>query len=231
MAGRKNKTTVDYFPHYCDNGSKTMFILENKFGLTGYAVWYKTLEMLGRSSNHYIDLRNDTDKLFLISKLGITEQVFNDIYDLLAKLNAIDLDLWKHQVVYSDNFISNIEDVYVRRNGIDVLRKYDLCKHLSIKCKQKVTNKSKGKESKLEERKLHFRESLIPYVERYNKSLIRDFFDYWSEHGITDVKMRFEKERTFGLTRRLSSWEKRSSEFNGSKSKFTNQPTKGGLDI
>lgn len=152
MAGRKNKYTVDYFPHYCSGESKTMFILENKYGLKGYAIWYKTLELLGRSDNHYIDLRDETDLLFLISKLGISEDEFNNIYDLLAKLNAIDPDLWNSKIIFSDNFVSNVEDAYVRRKGINVLHKLDLCKHLSIKCKQKFpketkVNKSKEKES------------------------------------------------------------------------------------
>ena len=72
MAGRKNKYTVDYFPHYCrGQESKTMFILENKFGLIGYAVWYKTLELLGKTENHYIDLRDDT---VLQAKLDAIEQ-------------------------------------------------------------------------------------------------------------------------------------------------------------
>jgi len=37
MAGRKDKHTVEYFPHYC-SGKKTVFILERKYGNDGYAV-------------------------------------------------------------------------------------------------------------------------------------------------------------------------------------------------
>lgn len=155
MAGRKNKYTVDYFPHYCNRDSKTMFILENKFGLIGYAVWYKTLEILGKSEHHFIDLRNETDKLFLISKLKITEDKFLEIYDLLAKLEAIDLELWKHKIVFSGNFVSNVEDAYVRRKGINVLHKLDICKHLSIKCEQKLPKESKVKESKEDKTKVN----------------------------------------------------------------------------
>ncbi len=148
MAGRKNKHTVDYFPHYCKGESKTLFILENKFGLKGYAVWYKTLEILGGSEHHFIDLRNETDLLFLISKMKITEEELINIYDLLSKLDAIDFDLWSNKIVFSENFINNVEDAYARRNGINVLHKLDLCKHLSIKCVHKRTNQSKEEESK-----------------------------------------------------------------------------------
>lgn len=185
MAGRKNKYTVDYFPHYCSNESKSMFILENKFGLIGYAVWYKTLELLGKSTHHYIDLRNETDLLFLISKLGITQEKFEEIYDLLSKLETIDSELWKKKIVFSDNFVSNIEDAYVRRKGIDVLHKLELCKHLSIKCQQILPKKSKVKETKEKNIKVyrnfdHLSLSLNDFTKlnsEYSKEKIDDILD------------------------------------------------------
>jgi len=158
MAGRKNKNTVEYFPHYV-NSAKTMFIIESKFGHLGYAVWFKTLELLGSSENHFIDLRNDTDLLFLISKLNITEQQFNDIYNLLAKLDAIDKDFWENKIIFSSNFIENISDAYIRRSN-KCMNKYDLCLHLNNKCKHKLnfcihksTEKSRVKKSRVKERK------------------------------------------------------------------------------
>jgi hypothetical protein len=39
--------------------------------------------------------------------------------------------------------------------------------------------------------------------------MIREFFNYWSEHGINDKKMRFEKEKTFGINQRLRTWHSR----------------------
>lgn len=151
MAGRKDKNNVDYFPHYCTHG-KTMFILESKFGHVGYAVWYKTLELLGNSDNHYIDLRDDTDQLYLISKLKITEQEFQGIYNLLAKMDAIDKDLWERKIIFSENFIKNIEDAYSRRNT-KCLHKSDLCMKLFNLCIDKVDlcEQKSTEESKVEE--------------------------------------------------------------------------------
>jgi len=34
------------------------------------------------------------------------------------------------------------------------------------------------------------------------------FYLYWTEHGDNDLKMRFEKEKTFGLKQRLERWNK-----------------------
>lgn len=188
MAGRKNKYTVDYFPHYCKgNESKTIFILENKFGLKGYAIWFKTLELLGKSEYHYIDLREETDLLFLISKMRITEQELNDIYDLLSKLKAIDEFLWNHKIVFSENFINNIEDAYVRRKGINVLHKLDICNHLSIKCKHKSIKERKEDENKEDEKK-----KKKVYPDFFNEKLILIYNEF--------LQFRKEKKKTITKT-------------------------------
>jgi hypothetical protein len=135
MAGRKDKNTVDYFPHYCNSG-KTMFILENKYGNDGYATWFKILEMLGSSENHYIDCRNISDWEFIQAKVRVSSEVLSDILYTLANLDAINKELWDNKVIWSSNFIENISDAYLRRNN-KCMQFDDLCKHLSIKCKQK----------------------------------------------------------------------------------------------
>ena len=60
----------------------------------------------------------------------------------------------------------------------------------------------------LEVRKHTFGEKLIPYMKQYGKALIREFFDYWTEHNENGKKMRFEKEKTFEISLRLARWSK-----------------------
>lgn len=72
-----------------------------------------------------------------------------------------------------------------------------------------VNNKevnNKNKVLNIDERKSKFYDSLIPFVDEYPKQMLRDFFEYWSEHGEKDKKMRFEKEKTFGTSQRLKTW-------------------------
>lgn len=66
-------------------------------------------------------------------------------------------------------------------------------------------------------RKQKFADSLKPFLDTYGKEMLNDFYLYWTEHGINDKKLRFEKEKTFGLERRLLTW---------SKNNFGNQQTK-----
>lgn len=60
----------------------------------------------------------------------------------------------------------------------------------------------------IEQRKLKFAKSLLPFLDQYGKELLREFCDYWTEHGENDKKLRFEKEKSFGLSRRLATWNK-----------------------
>ena len=74
----------------------------------------------------------------------------------------------------------------------------------------------------LETRKHAFGEKLVPYIEQYGKALIREFFDYWTEHNENGRKMRFEKEKTFEISRRLARW---------SKNNNNNKPSKSSLPV
>ncbi len=111
---RPKKQTVDYFPHYC-NHKKTMFILEQRYGNDGYAFWFKLLETLGNNEGHYIDLRNDADKEFLASLTRLTGETCEEMLDLLSKLDAIDAELWEQKIVWSQNFVDGVKDVYRNR--------------------------------------------------------------------------------------------------------------------
>ncbi len=58
----------------------------------------------------------------------------------------------------------------------------------------------------IEERKRNFYDSLMTYEKDYPKKMIEDFFGYWSEHGAKDKKMRYEKEKSYDIKRRLQRW-------------------------
>jgi hypothetical protein len=111
---RPKKKTVDYFPHSCDSG-RTIFILEQQFGNDGYAFWFKLLELLGKSKGHYLDVRNQVDFEFLQAKTRLSEDITCRILDLLCRLDAIDAKLWQNRIIWCQNFVDNIAEVYLNR--------------------------------------------------------------------------------------------------------------------
>ena len=78
-----------------------------------------------------------------------------------------------------------------------------------------AADKSATREKKilsLEERKEAFRLRLVPYVEKYGREMMNDFFAYWTERSENGKKMRFEMEKVFDVGRRLATWRKRDGE-------------------
>jgi len=94
----------------------TMFIIEEKYGNDGYAFWFKLLEMLGVSNGHYIDCNKPATWEFLQAKTKIASDKCSEILDTLAKLDAIDKNLWEDKIIWSDNFIEGISIVYKHRS-------------------------------------------------------------------------------------------------------------------
>ena len=80
---------------------------------------------------------------------------------------------------------------------------------------KKVVKESKS----LEDRVYEFKSSLVPYLEKYGKTMLSNFSDYWCEKSPKGKLMRFEKEKVFEASRRLSTWSK--NNFNSNEPKIT----------
>lgn len=98
--------------------------------------------------------------------------------------------------------------------------------------KEKVRKeKETEKKNPLDKRTEVFYQSLIPYVERYGKEMVRHFFDFWSEPNKSRTKMRWELEKTFEINRRLSTWARRDKTFRNEDSRTSNQRIDEAIDI
>ena len=148
---RPKKRTVDYFPHQCNHG-KTMYIIEQKYGNDGYAFWFKLLELLGSAEGHYLQLENPADWEFLQAKTHLSDSICQEILDLLARLDAIDRELWEnHRVVWSQNFVDGIADVY-RNRRVDTPSRPSF---YTRKPGDEVVSTPKNPQSKLKETKVN----------------------------------------------------------------------------
>ncbi len=113
---RPQKQTVDYFPHdsRASDGT-TLTILDSKFGNDGYSFWFRLLERLAASPGHYIDCRVPAVWEFLQAKTHLSDDTVCSILKLLAELGAIDKQLWESKVIWCQNLVDNIADVYNNR--------------------------------------------------------------------------------------------------------------------
>lgn len=70
-----------------------------------------------------------------------------------------------------------------------------------------VSKKDAAKAATLK-RKDEFGKTLVPYMEKYGKEMIRAFFDYWGELNKSETKMRYEMQKTWEVNLRLATWAK-----------------------
>lgn len=171
---RPERNTVDYFPHYISDGKK-MFTIEKKYGNDGYACWFKLLEALAKTNNHWLNLNDDSELMYLASKCNVEEQIFVNILNDLARLEEIDSQLWKSKIVFSQKFVDSVNDAYKRRSNECItysellneleskglhkpskcIHKPSLSEHKPSNCMQKsdINPQSKVKKSKVKKSK------------------------------------------------------------------------------
>lgn len=122
---RPKRYNVDYFPHYISDGKK-MFVIESKYGNDGYATWFKILESLAKTDNHFINCNDETNLMYLAAKCRISVDTLKCIILDLCKLGELDIILWEQSsVIWSDKFIESILDAYSKRSN-DCITKMQL---------------------------------------------------------------------------------------------------------
>lgn len=94
-------------------------------------------------------------------------------------------------------------------------RDKDLDKEKKGGAKNAPTPKSlEEKKTEMEIRRKEFGLSLQPYVEEFTRSMVNEFFKYWTEPTKSLTKMRYELERTWKTKGRLETWRRNDDKFN-----------------
>lgn len=80
--------------------------------------------------------------------------------------------------------------------------------------KDKNVKKDKNEEIEGTQKRIDlFKKTLIPFKQKYGVTILEEFFIYWSELNVSKTKARFEGEKFWSLSARLSTWKKRDGKF------------------
>lgn len=113
---RKQRDIVEYFPHDSRaSEGDTLTILQARYGNDGYAFWFKLLEKLSATEGHYIDCNDNIKWEILCSKANTTVEIGISIMNSLVELKAIDPELWRSRIIWCQNLVDNVADVYKNR--------------------------------------------------------------------------------------------------------------------
>ena len=61
----------------------------------------------------------------------------------------------------------------------------------------------------LEKRKSDFYQSMVPFASLYDRDMLNDFYQYWTELDKRRRHMRFEMQKTWETGKRLSTWSRK----------------------
>lgn len=200
----------EYINHKISNRSEYVFrkLIERK-GAAAYGVYWYILEELYESGGKML-----FEEIESISKVLCVRKDF-----VVSVIKSFSLFQYDSESFWSDEVIEQIE----KRQKIKDKRKeaankrWVSEKNIIVPEKEKEVESSPivkptrvNKEQEMKSRGREFYNVLVPFVKTYGREMIREFFDYWSEPNKSHSKMRFEQERTWDLSRRLHTWEKRS---------------------
>lgn len=206
------KKDAYYFSHDANSQDdpKCMLLID-QLGMEGYGIFWALIEKLRSESDYKLPLSiipsmakrwsTSSEKVAtVVNNYGLF--VVED--DLFFSIRLTRSMLEKSERArQSVNYRWGNDTNVIRPNTNEYERNTTDIRNDTIKGKEK-----KEKESK-EERKRKFGETLVPFVSKYSKGMVRSFFDYWTEPMVKGGKMRFESEKAWSLERRLATWYER----------------------
>ena len=106
-------------------------------------------------------------------------------------------ELYNLKVLYSNGHQTDTKRTLIalKPNGLDNVSGHQ-------------TDTKRTPEQELKDRKLAFGMQLKPFSEIYPRPMLAEFYDYWTEVKEGGRKMRFEKEKTFEIAKRLNRWKR-----------------------
>lgn len=170
---RTLKDVVSYFPHSADAATgDTLTVLQSRFGNDGYAFWFKLLEKLASTEGHYLDCRNSQRWQLLLAKTGVDELTGVEIMKLLVEMNAIDKDLWASKLIWCQNLVNNVSEVYKNRRR-EIPQKPVITKDNAITTGDNAITTDESTHSKVKESKVN--NTILP--DFINKEIWEDFLE------------------------------------------------------
>ena len=196
-------------------GFPTSMVLEAT-GIKSYSVYKKTFDEL---------VEYNFFTVIEYSKNQYSSNIIALKENYKAHDKAIDKALIKHtskhmvkqceSIVSIDKQIYNNTNTQINKstdaeNSIEFLHTQNLEDNNQSLIAKKENTISPGGRAKndVDNRKIQFRDKLIPFLDEYGKDTLREFYNYWTENSKDGLKFRMEAQKFFDIKRRLATWSK-----------------------
>jgi len=211
---RTQKDIVNYFPHDSNaSAGDTLTVLQSRYRNDGYAFWFKLLEKLASTEGHFLDCNNSNRWQLLLAKAGVDEITGVEIMKLLVEMQAIDKDLWENKVIWCQNLVDNISDVYKNRRR-EIPQKPIITNNKGITTDNNAISTDESTQSKVKESKVNNiettdRDELYKILEgtkgfpKYTQENIWKLEDVMKDYPGLNYLLEFKKFREYWNTRQL----------------------------
>jgi|WetSurMetagenome_2_1015567.scaffolds.fasta_scaffold00103_2 hypothetical protein len=144
-----------------------------------------------REKGAYMDL--------LCIQAGKGHLTLQEIKDILNG----DFDCWE-----------KLKSKFIEENGLYYNKKLESVKQgKHKKTEVEIIQDREKSEQILKEKRMKFYEDCKPFLAKYPKEMLREFYNYWTEKNKSGTKLRFELQQVFEISKRLVTWAKKDKEF------------------
>jgi hypothetical protein len=204
-----------YFPHFCNaRHDRKIRRLRKELGTEGYGIYFMLLETL----------REQQDLMYPLEDLDLLAEEFNvseaKVRVAICNYGLFEID--EEQKFFSPKMLVYLEPYFKMKEQRKIAGQKSADKRKGIEISTTVqqpfndrsTNESKVNESKVNEikEKKAFSEMLTPFIEELGNDY-QNFYSYWTEPN-QKGKERWELEKFFDISRRVTTWKNNQLKFN-----------------
>lgn len=194
-----------YFPHFCNaRHDRKIRRLRRELGVEGYGIYFMLLETLREQQ----DLMYPMDDLDLLSdEFGVSEA---KIRTTICNYELFEVDT--DQKFFSPKMLVYLEPYFRMKQQRKMAGKASAEKRISTTVERPF---NKGKESKvneIKENEIVFSDLLSPHIQSLGTEF-NNFNSYWTEKN-SKGKERWQSEKFFDISRRISTWMANKNKFN-----------------
>jgi hypothetical protein len=225
-----------YFPHFCNaRHDRKIRRLRKELGTEGYGIYFMLLETL----------REQQDLMYPLEDLDLLAEEFNvseaKVRVAICNYGLFEID--EEQKFFSPKMLVYLEPYFKMKEQRKIAGQKSADKRKSLEIPTTVqqpfndrstkeskvneikVNEIKVNEIKVKESKVSFSEMLSPHIDLLN-SEYDNFYSYWTEQN-DKGKERWQAEKYFDITRRISTWMKNNNKFSNSNNYHTQEQVKG----
>ena len=198
-----------YFPHFCNaRHDRKIRRLRKELGTEGYGIYFMLLETL----------REQQDLMYPLEDLDLLAEEFG-VSEAKVRVTICNYELFEvdeEEKFFSPKMLVYLEPYFKMKEQRKLAGKASADKRM-LNDRSTTVQQSKGKESKVneikeKESKVDFSEMLSPHVIDLGNEY-QNFFSYWTEKN-SKGKERWEMEKFFDISRRITTWMNNKSKFN-----------------